>query len=137
MSLRLLGRIGAWSLVAGVLGAQAHAAAQTQRLDMAPSTELRLSGDVTGLAPGVPGVLHVRLVNAADAAATVHTVRAAVSAPAGRADCAPELLQVDPHRGEVVVPAHSAVSVSLVVRFVDDLPAACAAVSWGLRYSAY
>ena len=96
-------------------------------------TALTITGDVTGVVPGGPGVpLMLTLHNAGDLAAPIHQVSTAVTGPAGCAG----YLTVGTWQGTVTVPAGGSATVRVPVRLAATTPDTCASAVFGLAYSA-
>ena len=98
----------------------------------ASSQGLVLSGDVSGLAPGVPGTLALTVRNPGDEPAVVRTLSARISeSPAG---CPRDALAISGWRGALPVPAGGSASASLTVTLTSSDPA-CAGATWRLEYA--
>lgn len=92
---------------------------------------LEVSGDISGLVPGRPGVLRVTIHNPADEAQVVRNLDVAVS---GGGACGPGGLSVSGWGASLTVPASGSAARDLPVTVRSD--AVCVGVTWRLAYTA-
>lgn len=101
---------------------------------------ITIEGSISGVVAGEPSApLRLTLRNPGGTDRTISRVRAdSTGVQAGPAACrGGELLTVGEWTGTVNVPAHGTARVTLPVAVSAALPAECAAVTWGLVYTAY
>jgi hypothetical protein len=94
---------------------------------------LVVTGDISGLAPGVAAVLTLTVHNPSSMPATVSSLTTRVTG--GTGPCRSAALSVQPWSGRVDVPSHSAVTVTVPVT-MPRAARSCAGTSWQLRYTA-
>ncbi|HEV2891893.1 MAG TPA: hypothetical protein VGX28_16085 [Frankiaceae bacterium] len=133
------------AVLAGVLVAGAATGVSFATQDVAltmgerPADPLRISGSIAGVVAGAPDAsLTLTLANGGDAARDVRRVRVdATGVVKGPAHCDGGYLTVGEWRGAVTVRAGAEATVQVPVAVAAELPAECAAVVWGLLYTAY
>lgn len=123
--LRTTARVAAWSVSACVLALPLLPSGAT-----AAAPQVRISGDVQDLRPGMPGRLVLTLSSPTEAVVRSLSARVTAASPG----CEAGALTVEPWTGRLVVPAGGSVARELVVR-VADVPA-CHGARWQLSYAA-
>lgn len=115
-------------------------AAQDVALDVhtGDAPALTLSGGIADVTPGAPGaVLRLAVANRGGTATRITTVRADVTGVAHAPASCQRYLTVAQWHGALTVPAYGTSTVELPTVIAAGLPPACAAATWGLRYTAY
>lgn len=133
------------ALLAGVAVAGAATGVSFAAQDVALTTAdrqadpLRIDGSISGVVAGAPSAsLTLTLTNAGDDARRVRSVRAdTTGVVTGPESCDNGYLTAGSWVGDVTVPARGTATVTLPVAVSADLPPACAAVTWGLLYTAH
>jgi hypothetical protein len=92
-----------------------------------------LSGEVTGLYPGHPMTLEVRVANPSDS--TMHVTSIDTIVASTTVGCAASQLTVNRFDGDIAVPATSTVTVPVRVLLATEAPGACIGATFDLRFT--
>lgn len=131
---RVVARSAAWALsllVAGVTLAAPGSPLMVLR-DASAADPLVISGNLTGMVPGVAGSLVLTVRNDGSEPAMVSGLTARVTAaPAG---CPAGALGIGTWQGELAVPAHGAAK-AVLPAVLGSSAAGCKGATWSLAYS--
>ncbi len=127
-------RGAAWAVASAVLALPLTGPGGPLGHDLAVlGPQLEVSGDISGLVPGRPGVLRVTIHNPGDQVQLVHDLDVGVSGGGGA--CGPDDLAVSAWQGSLAVPAHASAVRDLAVQVAGGT--ACAGATWQLAYTAH
>ena len=93
---------------------------------------VKVTGDVSGLFPGMTAVLPIRVRNLTDGPVRLRWVRARVLQPDG--DCDPAYLHTEQIWPRQRIPAHGRIDLVMPITLASEAPDGCQSVTFPLRY---
>jgi hypothetical protein len=111
------------------LGGAHRAAAPRAKVQPSP---VKVTGDVSGLFPGMTAVLPIRVRNLTDGPVRLRWVRAKVRQPDG--DCDPAYLHTEQIWPRQRIPAHGRIDLVMPITLASEAPDGCQSVTFPLRY---
>lgn len=111
------------------LGGAHRAAAPRATIQPSP---VKVTGDVSGLFPGMTAVLPIRVRNLTDGPVRLRWVRAKVRQPDG--DCDPAYLHTEQIWPRQRIPAHGRIDLVMPITLASEAPDGCQSVTFPLRY---